>query len=43
MVEYLSSAKTTRVSGENLEWAINTMNNMNTRRTEYNDNLIPAL
>ena len=43
MVNYLSSAKTTRVSGEKLEWAISTMNNMNTRRTEYNDNLIPTL
>jgi hypothetical protein len=43
VVFYLASAKTTRVSGENLEWAINIMNNMNSRRTEYNYSLIPSL
>lgn len=43
VVNYLPSAKTTRVSGEKLEWAISIMNNMNSRRTEYNYSLIPAL
>jgi hypothetical protein len=43
VVFYLASAKTTRVSGEKLEWAINIMNNMNSRRTEYNYSLIPSL
>lgn len=43
MVEYLSSAKTTRVSGEKLEWAISIMNNMNSRRTVFNYSLIPTL
>ena len=43
MVKYLSSAETTRVSNDNLEWAISIMNYMNSRRTVYNYLLIPTL